>query len=98
MPICVANTVDLLTNASIVTASIAREVPSAASPKETAMFRLVASCNAITHKGQVLLAWAPGANGEALSLTTDGTPEPANRFSARPTPGLPSTFPRKRLL
>ena len=67
-------------------------------PKETAMFRLVASCNAITHKGQVLPAWAPGANGEAFSLTTDGTPKQANRFSARPTPGLPSTFPRKHVL
>ena len=76
----VANTVDLLTNASIVTASIARELPSAARPKETATYRLAASCNAITHEGQVLLAWAPGANGETLSLSLDGTRDQANQF------------------
>lgn len=82
----VANTVDLLTNASIVTASIARELPSAARPKETATYRLAASCNAITHEGQVLLAWAPGANGKlSHSLwMAHGT---------RPTNSKPGPFP-----
>jgi hypothetical protein len=66
----VAHTVDLVTHTPIVTASIARELPSAASPSETKIYRLVASCNASTGEGQILLAWA-----RTVSLIMDGAPQ-----------------------
>ena len=64
---------DRATSAEIITASIVRELPSAAAAgraagTEAAMYRLVLTCNAATRDGAMQVAWSP----EAKRGTTRG--------------------------
>jgi hypothetical protein len=54
------------------TASIAREAPSAKNPIEAEIYRLIASCNASTQDGSVQLAWSPVAQSGSLAISVDG--------------------------
>ncbi len=67
-----ANEWDVRTKAPVLTASILRELPSAASAGEAAMYRLVLACNAATHEGEMQIAWAPDPQRAAFSATVDG--------------------------
>jgi hypothetical protein len=53
-----------------VTASILRELPGA-NKGEAAMFRLVVTCNAATHVGDMQLGWAPMPKIGGLTATAD---------------------------
>jgi hypothetical protein len=61
-----------------VTASIVRELPSAAASgrkgAEAAMYRLVLTCNAATRTGAMQLAWSPEAKRGTLAVSLDGQP------------------------
>jgi hypothetical protein len=63
---------DPATKAPMLTASILRELPSARSTGEAAMYRLVLACNAATHEGEMQLAWAPVPKAGTLSAAVDG--------------------------
>ncbi len=63
--------VDPETKASMLTASILRELPSAKTTAEAAMFRLVLVCNTETHAGEMQLAWAPAPRMGPLSASVD---------------------------
>jgi hypothetical protein len=67
----VHRTQDPATKAPMVTASILRELPSARG-EVAALYRLVLSCNAATHDGEMQLAWAPAPKIGTLSATVDG--------------------------
>jgi len=67
------------TSAEIVVASIVRELPSAAGAgrtagTEAAMYRLVLTCNAATHEGEMQLAWSPEPKRGTLSVAFDARP------------------------
>ena len=54
------------------TASVLRELPSAGNAGEAESYRLIASCNAVTHEGELQLAWAPMAQSGRLAVSVDG--------------------------
>jgi hypothetical protein len=54
-----------------ITASILRELPSARSTGEAASYRLVLTCNAATHDGEMQLAWSPTPKTGSLSVGVD---------------------------
>jgi mono/diheme cytochrome c family protein len=65
--------------AEIVTASIVRELPSAAGAgraagTEAAMYRLVLTCNPATREGEMQLAWSPEPKRGTLSVAFDAKP------------------------
>jgi len=66
------------TGAEIVTASIVRELPSAAAADrgdtEAAMYRLVLTCNAASGEGAMQLAWSPVPKRGTLAVAVDGKP------------------------
>jgi len=66
------------TGADIVTASIVRELPSAAAADrgdtEAAMYRLVLTCNAASGEGALQLAWSPVPKRGTLAVAIDGKP------------------------
>jgi len=66
------------TGADIVTASIVRELPSAAAAgrgdTEAAMYRLVLTCNAASGEGALQLAWSPVPKRGTLAVAIDGKP------------------------
>jgi mono/diheme cytochrome c family protein len=69
------------TGGELITASIVRELPSAAAagrPEiEAAMYRLVLACNATTREGAMQLAWSPLPKRGTLSVAVDGKPPAA---------------------
>ena len=64
------------TGSEIVTASIVRELPSAAAAgrgdTEAAMYRLVLTCNAAAREGAMQLAWSPVPKRGTLAVALDG--------------------------
>ena len=66
------------TGAGIVTASIVRELPSAAESGrndiEAAMYRLVLTCNAAAREGAMQLAWSPLPKEGPLAIAVDNQP------------------------
>jgi hypothetical protein len=66
------------TGAEIVTASIVRELPSAAAAgrgdTEAAMYRLVLTCNAAAREGAMQLAWSPVPKRGTLAIAADNQP------------------------
>jgi hypothetical protein len=57
----------------VLTAGIAREVRSATNAADADMYRLTLTCDPDTHKGEMLLSWAPGvpAKNRAMSVAVD---------------------------
>jgi hypothetical protein len=70
----VSRTEDQTTKASILRASIVRDVPSAMSKDVPDSYRLTVTCRADTHDAGMELAWSPGVpkTGQVLSALTDG--------------------------
>jgi hypothetical protein len=67
------------TGAEMVTASIVRELPSAAEAGrpldiEAAMYRLVLTCNVTAREGAMQLAWSPLPKEGPLAVAVDGKP------------------------
>jgi hypothetical protein len=67
------------TGAEVVTASIVRELPSAAEAGrpldiEAAMYRLVLTCNITAREGAMQLAWSPIPKEGPLAVVVDGRP------------------------
>jgi hypothetical protein len=66
------------TGAEIVTASIARELPSGPAAGrgdiEAATYRLVLTCNAVAREGAMQLAWSPIPKEGPLAVAVDGKP------------------------
>ena len=64
------------TGSEIVTASIVRELPSAAATgrgdTEAAMYRLVLTCNPVAREGSMQLAWSPVPKRGTLAVALDG--------------------------
>ena len=60
------------TKASILTASILREIPSARDSGEVEMYRLVIACDAASREGEMQLVWAPVPAKGTLSASVDG--------------------------
>lgn len=62
------------TASPIVTASIVREVPSAAFPAQPDLYRLTLTCRLDTHQGEMQLAWSPATpkDGQMMSVSVDG--------------------------
>jgi len=60
--------------APTLTASIVREVPSGTYAASADLYRLALTCRADTRKGEMQLAWAPGAPsaGREISIAADG--------------------------
>ena len=58
--------------ASVLTASILREMPLTKSAGEAESYRLVVSCNATTHQGSMQLTWSPIAQTGRLAALVDG--------------------------
>lgn len=58
--------------APLVVASILREKPSANSPSEARVYRLIVSCNAATQDGSMQLAWSPASQRGTLAASVDG--------------------------
>ena len=58
------------------TASILRELPSTALVGTTDMYRLILTCRADTHEGEIKLAWANGVpyEGREMTVAVDGKP------------------------
>jgi hypothetical protein len=65
---------DPAAKASILSASIVRNVPSAVSPDVPDSYRLTVTCRADTHEAKMELAWSPGVpkTGQVLSALADG--------------------------
>ncbi len=57
------------------TAAILREAPSTKYPGYTDMYRLILTCQATTHEGEIKLAWANGVpeEGRLMTVAVDGT-------------------------
>jgi hypothetical protein len=57
-----------------ISASIVRELPAANDPTRADMYRLTVACSAVSHKGEIKLAWAPGGpmTGQEISAAADG--------------------------
>jgi hypothetical protein len=70
----VNRTEDPATKASILSASIVQEVPSAASADVPDSYRLAVTCRADTHEAGMELAWSPAVpkTGQVLSAFVDG--------------------------
>jgi hypothetical protein len=64
---------DPVTKAPVLTASIARELPTARNGA-AALYRLVLACNADTRQGEMQLAWSPAPKTGTLSAVVDGIP------------------------
>jgi len=58
--------------ATVVTASILRELPVARPTGEAASYRLSLACNAATQQGEMQLAWSPAPKTGILSVAVDG--------------------------
>jgi len=71
----VNRTEDAVTKASIVSASIVQELPSAAIPDVPDSYRLTVTCRADTREAGMELAWSPGSPtmGQVFSALVDGT-------------------------
>jgi hypothetical protein len=67
-------TEDRATKASILSASIVQEVPSAVSADVPDSYRLTVTCRADTHQAEMQIAWSPGVpkTGQLLSALVDG--------------------------
>ena len=63
---------DPATKASILTASILRELASPGNKDQASSYRLVLACNISTHQGEMQLAWAPVPKTGILSVALDG--------------------------
>ena len=79
---------DHATSADIVTASIVRELPSAAASgrtpgTEAAMYRLVLTCNTGSRTGTMQLAWSPEARRGTLAVALDGSRPSPTQWTAR---------------
>jgi hypothetical protein len=60
-------------SAPMLTLSTLREMPFAKSRGEGEAYRLIASCNTATRKGQVQLAWSPIPRSGTLAVSVDGS-------------------------
>ena len=62
------------TRATMLTASVVREVPSTKNDGEPDVYRLILTCNVGTHEAQMQVAWSPGGSpeGQVLSASVDG--------------------------
>jgi hypothetical protein len=58
--------------ASVIEASILREVPSSKSAGEARAYRLIASCNVATRHGNLEVAWSPLPQHGTLAASVDG--------------------------
>jgi len=56
------------------TAAIVRELPSTKFAGKTDMYRLILTCRAATHEGEIRLAWANGVpeEGQQIMIAVDG--------------------------
>ncbi len=72
----VSRTEDPASKASILSASIVRDVPSAVSAEVPDSYRLTVTCRVDTHQAEMQLAWSPGVpkQGQVLSAIVDGKP------------------------
>ncbi len=72
----VSRTKDTTAKATILSASIVRDVPSAVSAGVPDSYRLTVTCRADTHQAEMRLAWSPGVpkQGQMLSAMVDGKP------------------------
>ncbi|MGB6940984.1 MAG: hypothetical protein WBE37_01140 [Bryobacteraceae bacterium] len=72
----VSRTEDTTANATILSASIVRSVPSAVSADVPDSYRLTVTCRADTHQAEMQLAWSPAVpkQGQVLSAMVDGKP------------------------
>ena len=63
------------TQAQILTASVVRELPSAAYPDSPDLYRLKLTCRADTHDAEMQLAWSPAVpeQGRVMSAAVDGS-------------------------
>ena len=70
----VNRTQDPVTQAPVLTASAAQEVPSTTKAGEADTYRLTLTCRTDNHEGEMLLAWAAGVpkEGHAISVAVDG--------------------------
>ena len=89
---------DRVTNADMVTASIVRELPSAAGAGrpadiEAAMYRLVLTCNATARDGEMQLAWSPIPSAARWRCRSTASRRRASRWWA---PSAWGTAPRRR--
>jgi hypothetical protein len=87
-------TEDAARNAPITTASILREMPSR-DTGEAETYRLVLSCNAATHEGEMQLAWSPVPKKGIVSAIVDGKKRftynvEGNERMGNGTPGVPA--------
>jgi hypothetical protein len=62
------------THASLLSASVVEETPSAANPGEPDLYRLTLTCNLDTQEAEMQLAWAPGvpSKHQVISALVDG--------------------------
>jgi hypothetical protein len=70
----VNRTEDPAKKASVLSASIVQEVPSAVSADVPDSYRLTVTCRADTHQAEMQIAWSPGVpkTGQVLSAWVDG--------------------------
>jgi hypothetical protein len=68
----VQHTTDASAKAPVIAASILREVPSAKSAGEARAYRLIASCNVVTQRGSMQVAWSPLPQRGTLAVSVDG--------------------------
>jgi hypothetical protein len=63
---------NVVTNASMINASIVRELPTASGVPDS--YRLAVSCRADTHQAEMELTWSPGVpkEGQPLAIFVDG--------------------------
>lgn len=73
---------DSATKASIMSASIVRELPSADSTGVPDSYRLTVTCRADTREAGMELAWSPGVpkEGQALEVFADGRELPGHKI------------------
>jgi hypothetical protein len=60
------------TRQPVVTAGIARHLPSGRNAGEPSVYRLVLSCNVESHEGDMQLSWAPTATNGTVNVSLDG--------------------------
>jgi len=77
------------TQAQILTASVVRELPSAAFPDSPDLYRLKLTCRADTHAAEMQLAWSPAVpeQGRVMSAAVDGKAPAAYKIDGLETNG-----------
>lgn len=78
-----------------ISASIVRELPAANDATRADLYRLTVACSAVSQKGEIKLAWAPGGpkTGQEISAAADGSAprayknEKPERMGSKTAPG-----------